>query len=231
MKKLLCLLFLTSFLHAQEKPKERTWTLKLNVSQLIDVVTFPNVSLGVEKKINRYLSVNAEFGYQFYDGTRVPDTIFFNQKGFKTNLEFRFYPVKLFRPNWQGIGWFVGIQGFYRWNQYNASTEYVPIDPNPDINNDPNEVSLRYFDHFGVRKSAAGFNVVLGYQHTFNRFLIEPFIGIGYMNRKITNYHRQYDSEKQEESNGPHDFFSTDLEEDSGNNGNFLLGFRIGLKL
>lgn len=91
MKKLLCLLlFLPLILQAQERPKESTWAIKLNVAQLIDVVTFPNVAFGVEKKINRYLSINGEFGYQFYDGTRVPDTFSSSKKDSKPTWNFVF---------------------------------------------------------------------------------------------------------------------------------------------
>lgn len=222
-------MFFSTLAFSQEVPNEKTWAVKLNLPQLVDVITFPNVAVSVEKRIKPYLSVIAEFGYQFYDGTRVPDTTFFKQKGFKTNLELRFYPVRAFRPHWQGIGWFVGLQGFYRWNQYNASTAYEPLGQEYDPERET--PYLEYYDNFGVRKKAWGCNFVAGYQHTFfKRFLMEPYIGIGYLKRDIKNYYRTYDALTQQENNGPHDFFSTDLEEDSGSFENFILGFRIGYK-
>jgi hypothetical protein len=226
MKKLLyLLLFLPLFLQAQEKPKERTWIIKLNVPQLVDVATFPNLMLGVEKKITPYLSANAEFGYQFYNFGFKSDSVSFAQKGYKANLELRVYPVKLFNPNYtkKAAGLFFGFQGFYRWNQYEASAGYDPIGLQSKAKS--------YTDEFGVRKSALGYNFIFGYQYARYRVVFEPFIGIGYFNRKIKNYERHFNPQTQEVDYGNHHFFGSDVAEDSGDYGNLVLGFRIGFKL
>jgi hypothetical protein len=119
---------------------------------------------------------------------------------------------------------YVGLQFFYRQNQ---STNVVDYSPKSD--------STKVFtDVFGTKRKAFGINMTIGHQITIlKRIVLEPFIGIGFMNKKIKNSNIQYNEEK-DFMNGSGLvplFQGLNLEENSGTDVNFCAGFRIGYKL
>ncbi|CAD0008182.1 DUF3575 domain-containing protein [Flavobacterium chungangense] len=215
------IVMLSTCVYSQES-KERNWGIKINPVQLIDIASFPTLQLSVERKINYYSSLNIEIGYQLYDVSNT-DTIFFKDKGFKTNIEGRIYLQKLFnsRVKSKRSELYAGIQVFYRENQRNSFIEYVPIDP---INED------EYLDDFGVKKTAKGINLTVGNQFSFARFILEPFVVFGYMYRNTTNTDLDYDESKHSLSMNHAFFLGSDLESNSGSMFNFGLGCRVGLR-
>ena len=88
--------------------------------------------------------------------------------------------------------------------------------------------------NFGIKRNVKGFNITSGYQMLVNKkLLLEPYIGLGFQNKKITNTNLEYNKDK-DILNGVDmvPFFqSLNLEESSGNQFNFCLGFRIGFRL
>lgn len=226
MKKLLTILILTfSILIFAQESKGNNWILKLNATQLVDVVSYPTLQISVERKINPYFSVNAEVGYQLYDFSK-PDTIFLKSKGFKANLEGRVYLFKMLHSRIESKRneFYVGLQFFYRENESTNSLDYSPKDDD----------AKQYTDNFGTKRTAKGFNVTLGNQISVSKkIILEPFIGLGMMNRKITNSDIEY-NETKDTRNGTGLkplFQKLDLEESSGNLFNFCFGLRIGYKL
>jgi hypothetical protein len=223
MKRIIVILIvmLSACVYSQES-KERNWGIKINPVQLIDIASFPTLQLSVERKINYYSSLNIEIGYQPYD-ISTADTTFFKPKGFKTNIEGRIYLQKLFnsRVKSKRSELYAGIQIFYRENQTNSFIEYVPIDP---INED------EYLDDFGVKKTAKGINLTVGNQFSFARFILEPFVVFGYMNRNTINTDLDYDESKHSLNMNHAFFLGSDLESNSGSIFNFGLGCRVGLR-
>ncbi len=221
---MILIVMLSIFVYSQES-KERNWGIKINTAQLIDIASFPTLQLSVERKINYYSSLNIEIGYQLYDLSNT-DTIFFKEKGFKTNIEGRIYLQKLFnsRVKSKRSELYAGIQIFYRENQRNSFIEYVPIDP---INEDEH---IEYLDDFGVKKTAKGINLTVGNQFSFARFILEPFVVFGYMNRNTINTDLDYDESKHSRSMNHALFLGSDLESNSGSIFNFGLGCRVGLR-
>jgi len=231
---LLLLVILTSLsIRAQEnEKKESTWTLKMNMPQLVDLFSFPTVQLGAEKKINDYFSVNAEVGLQLYnDAYSDTDTIFLKARGFKANIEGRIYFIKLFKPGYQKAagGFYCGLQAFYRHNQYTSSLEYYK-EYEEEI-----EDRKEYVDYLGVKKTGYGLNVTLGFQKKVgNHFIFEPYLGIGGLNRIVKNSNREYNRYIHNLEDGLHfseyyDFMDTS--ESSGWIVNFTMGFRLGYRL
>lgn len=224
--KILLFLLIPIGLFAQEIPQrqeiknERTWSVKLNVLQLVDAFAFPVVMVGTEKRINRWFSLNAEAGYQFYDGDKDPEMIIYKQRGVKANIEARSYVISMFNPNAtkKARGFFAGIQFFYRQNQYTATDSYY----DPDIDT-PQET---IYDRYGVRKTAYGFNICAGYQKASRHFLFEPYLAIGGMYRDVNNTQRIDNTGLQE--NYSEYFLHNDKSEDSGFTGNFTAGIRFG---
>ncbi len=195
--------------------------------QLVDVFSYPTLQFSAERKINPYFSVNAEIGYQLYDFQKrdiEKDTIFLKPKGFKANIEGRIYLLKLINSRVKSHRGelYVGLQIFYRENQ---STDDVSYSPKTD--------STKIFsDTFGMKKKAMGINITIGHQITaLKKIILEPFIGIGIMNRKIKNSDIQYNKEKDFIRETDFNLTSSNLEENSGTDGNFCVGFRIGYKL
>jgi hypothetical protein len=207
---------------------ENNWVLKLNSTQLIDIFSFPTAQASVEKKLKPYLSFNTEFGYQLYEFKTEIDTIILKPKGFKASLEFRCYFQKLLKSrsvsNRNEL--YVGLQIFYRQNQKSNSVEYRRID---------DEVNSVYFnDSFGVKKSAKGINLTFGNQISISeKFILEPYLLIGYMDKKIENFELEYNKEKHigDRNDGIPIFVGLDIADDSNNNVNFGIGMRIGYKL
>ena len=201
--------------------KETKWILKLNATQLIDIFSYPTLQVSAERKINPYFSINAEVGYQLYDNTER-DTIFLKSKGFKTNIEGRVYLLKFINSRIKSNRNepYVGLQFFYRQNQSTDFVRYSPI-------NDDTKV---FKDYFGTKRIAKGFNVIFGTQVSVKRFVLEPFVGFGILNRNIKNSNIQYDKTKDEIGVTSFSFGPQNLEEDSGSVFNFCLGFRIGYR-
>lgn len=226
MKKLLSILILTvsALIFAQES-KESNWILKLNATQLVDVVSYPTLQISAERKINPYFSVNAEIGYQLYDFSK-PDTIFLKSKGFKANIEGRVYLFKMLhsRVESKRNEFYVGLQLFYRENENTNSLDYSP----------KSDETKFYTDNFGTKRTAKGFNIMLGNQISVSKkIVLEPYIGLGLMNRTINNSNIEY-NEANDIRNGTGLkplFQKLNLEESSGDFFNFCFGLRIGYRL
>jgi len=205
--------------------KNKNWVLKLNAIQLVDVFSFPTLQISAERKINYFLSMNSEFGYQIYENRQKLDTIFFKPKGFKANVETRIYLSKLFskRIKSNKSEFYVGCQLFYRQNQSTNSVDY-----SPKIDSTKN-----YSDTFGTKRKVKGVNLTVGYQFsTGKKIVLEPFIGLGFQNKEIKNTNISYRKEK--DFINAYDlsplFQKLNLEESSGNSFDFSMGFRIGYR-
>jgi len=226
MKKLLFVLIpmISTLIFAQES-KESNWILKLNATQLVDVVSYPTLQISAERKINPYFSVNAEFGYQLYDFSKA-DTILLKSKGFKTNLEGRVYLFKLLNSRIESKRneFYVGLQMFYRENESTNSVDFSP----------KNDETKFYTDNFGTKRTAKGFNITFGNQISMSKkIILEPYIGLGMINRKINNSNIEYDEIKDTRNGtGLKPLFQKlNLEESSGNIFNFCFGLRVGYRL
>lgn len=226
MKKLLFVLIpmISTLIFAQES-KESNWILKLNATQLVDAVSYPTLQISAERKINPYFSVNAEFGYQLYDFSKA-DTLLLKSKGFKTNLEGRVYLFKLLnsRVESKRNEFYVGLQLFYRENEGTNSVDFSP----------KSDETKFYTDNFGTKRTAKGFNITFGNQISMSKkIILEPYIGLGMMNRKINNSDIEYDEIKDTRNGtGLKPLFQKlNLEESSGNVFNFCFGLRVGYRL
>lgn len=226
MKKLLftLILMISNLIFAQES-KESNWILKLNATQLVDVVSYPTLQISAERKINPYFSVNAEFGYQLYDFSKA-DTLLLKSKGFKTNLEGRVYLFKLLNSRIESKRneFYVGLQLFYRENEETNSVDFSP----------KSDETKFYTDNFGTTRTAKGFNITFGNQISVSKkIILEPYIGLGLMNRKINNSYIEYDEIKDTRNGtGLKPLFQKlNLEESSGNVFNFCFGLRVGYRL
>lgn len=226
MKKLLFALIpmISTLIFAQES-KESNWILKLNATQLVDAGSYPTLQISAERKINPYFSVNAEFGYQLYDFSKA-DTLLLKSKGFKTNLEGRVYLFKLLNSRIESKRneFYVGLQLFYRENEGTNSVDFSP----------KNDETKFYTDNFGTKRTAKGFNITFGNQISVSKkIILEPYIGLGLMNRKINNSDIEYDEIKDTRNGtGLKPLFQKlNLEESSGNVFNFCFGLRVGYRL
>ncbi|OBW41473.1 hypothetical protein AB670_02156 [Chryseobacterium sp. MOF25P] len=226
MKKLLFVLILmiSNLIFAQES-KESNWILKLNATQLVDAVSYPTLQISAERKINPYFSMNAEFGYQLYDFSKA-DTLLLKSKGFKTNLEGRVYLFKLLNSRIESKRneFYVGLQLFYRENEGTNSVDFSP----------KSDETKFYTDNFGTKRTAKGFNITFGNQISVSKkIILEPYIGLGLMNRKINNSDIEYDEIKDTRNGtGLKPLFQKlNLEESSGNVFNFCFGLRVGYRL
>ncbi|MFI5221332.1 MAG: DUF3575 domain-containing protein [Bacteroidia bacterium] len=225
-KFLLLFLSISTSVFAQTKENKNNWIIKGNVTSLIDIFTFPTVQLSIEKKISAYFSLTAEAGLQLYD-VRHADTNYLNSQGFKVNVECRFYFSSFYHPELTGKteGFYLGLQPFYRQNQYTAGISYhTKLD----------SVNWQK-DELGVKNTTFGLNCLLGYQEPLsNRLVLDMYVGFGIMKRIVTNTDRQFNRDSGDYLAGTDLvplFESLNLSESSGRSGNFLLGFRIGYKL
>ncbi|HEX7868892.1 MAG TPA: DUF3575 domain-containing protein [Chryseobacterium sp.] len=226
MKKILSVFILTisAFIFAQES-KESKWVLKLNATQLVDVVSYPTVMISAERKINSYFSVNGEIGYQLYEFSKA-DTIILKSRGFKTNFEGRVYLFKLLNSRIESkrTEFYVGLQLFYRENQSTDIVDYSHL----------NNADVKYTDNFGFKRKAKGFNVMFGNQISVSqKIVLEPYVGLGLMNRKVENTAIDYNESKHEiAGTGLTPLFrELNMEKNSGNYFNFCFGLRVGYRL
>ena len=232
MKKLLFAIIILAFnTNYSQIIKESNWIVKLNALQLIDFGSFPTAQISAERKLTPCVSINMEFGYQFYGNGAAVDTIIFKPKGFKANIEGRVYFQKLFnsRINSRRTEFFVGIQFFYRQNQKSNFIRY-----NQTSVVDGDSITKLYRDSFGVKKTNKGINLTFGNQISIKkRLILEPFIAVGYMCKKIDNTELRYNENKHstniDDGIGP--FVGADLADHSRNVFNFGFGFRVGYRI
>jgi hypothetical protein len=213
----------SSMTFSQTTEDKNTWIIKENATSLIDVFSFPTVQFSVEKKLTDNFSINTEIGYQLYD-FRHTDTVFLSPRGFKLNFECRYYISKLFRSHLSN-GIYIGLQGFYRQNQYTASISYCTS---------PDSIHMKN-DEFGVKKSIIGLNLMLGYESSItNKLILDIYVGLGGMNRVIKNTDIQFNRKSGDFLEGTDLvplFEKLNLSESSGGSVSFTFGLRIGIKL
>lgn len=224
-KLIIILLAISNLSFAQKIRNNRTtFICKLNVTSLIDVVSFPTVQISVEQKLSRDFSLSAEFGYQLYSEKNT-DTIFLSPEGYKANIECRYYFYKSTKGNAPGLeGGYLALRPFYKQNHYNS---YIPFQTESDpVNwND---------DEFGVKNKTYGLCFIIGFQKSISKKLIfDLYAGLGIVNRKVENTDLQYNKDAGDKMGGT-DFnqfiWTFDLSESSGISGNIPFGFRIGYK-
>ena len=226
MKKKLIIIILSfsNLIYSQEEKKQYNWAIKINAFQLIDNFSFPTLQLSTERKINSWSSVNAEFGYQIYNSVTIADTVSLKSKGFKANIEGRIYFQKLFnkyRSDKHRL--FLGLQLFYRQNQKSSSITYRHINEE--------EGEYYYDDDFGVKKSVRGINLTFGNQFSIReRFILEPFIALGYMDRNVENPGSKYDRNKHiaDQNDGVPIVVGFDIKDDD-NEDHINIGFGVRL--
>ena len=114
---------------------------------------------------------------------------------------------------------YLALQPFYRKYPYSISMKYRP----------DSDSTNTYKDDIGLKKTAYGGNLVLGYQAAFSRrFLVDTYAGLGFVIKEVENIDRQHDTYPR--SCGPDGppLPPFDLSESSGTHLNALLGIRIG---
>ncbi len=223
---IIILLFFSGLLSGQINYNITTWIIKGNLTSLMDGFTFPVPQLSVEKKISDYFSVSAEGGYQVYNFNQ-PDTSYFKPRGFKANIEFRYYIPKFYKSPWapklEAV--YLGLRPFYRQNKYTGDLAYRTIAGGTKWDD----------DSFGVKNVTYGLNCLIGFQRSVSDRIIFDFHGgIGVMYRDVVNSNNEFNSEAGDILNGGEfiQFFEKmNLESSSGIWPNILFGFRIGYKL
>jgi hypothetical protein len=227
MKKLFFLLFLVpAFANAQRdslRGPDINMAVKVNLASPIDVFNFPTLNIGIEHRVSDRVSIDIEGGYSFYRFHKT-DTVFVKNKGYVFSGGFRIY-----RPfNWRDpvnpslTGFYTGLNFFYRSENHNSAVEYK----NPD-----DSVSVR--DYFWMEKSAAGLDLIAGYQKSFyGRIIFDIYFGIGILERSVRFHELQYEPENGDEivqSTYIDSFFaSRDLDTKSGTGLSLSFGVRVG---
>ncbi len=216
---------ISNMIFCQMNYDKPTWSVKVNVTSLIDIFTFPTVQLSVEKQLSDYFSLSTEGGYQLYNFSHVKTPVL-DTYGFKVNLELRYYLSKFLTTGLSNkLGrTYIGLRPFYSQNQGNASISYkTPADTTNWIDDD-----------FGVKNTTYGVNIILGFQKTIiENLFVDLHTGAGIMQRTVSNTDLQYleDAGYTLAGTGLIKFFKTlNLSKSSGLWGNVLFGFRIGYK-
>jgi len=223
---LILLLKLSVFSNAQLHENTRKWNVKTNLTSLVDIFSFPCVQIAVGTKITNHVSLNIEGGNQFYNFYKN-DTVFYTPKGFKLNADCRYYFSHIFKNDFfkKYDGWYFGVQGFIRKNQYNASIRYHSV----------SDSSTTIVDYFGVKKKVWGFNFIAGYELLLTkRIICDVYVGLGVRYKIITNTNRHYINSIENKIEGvdlvPY-FQYSNLSESSGESENVIAGIRIGFTI
>lgn len=218
---LILLLLFSKLVFSQDNNSENGWIIKYNPTHSIDFLTFPTITFAIEKRISKNIGINLEIGNQLYSFKNESlDTIYDKPRGFKANVETRWYWKSDDKRN---SGFYNGLQLFYRYNQFTRTVSYTH-----------ESTSEGFVDTFGVRKMAAGAMLVAGYQYIMPyNFMLEAYFGGGYMYRNIQNNHREFNPDKDEIVEGVDQLInraSVDLSENSGSTVILTIGCRIGYK-
>ncbi|HSD13136.1 MAG TPA: hypothetical protein VLB74_00665 [Flavobacterium sp.] len=212
-----------NFFAQTEETKPKNWIVKWNATAAVDVFSFPTVQFAVERKLNNYFSVQAEYGIQLY-GFPKSDTVSVKNYGHRVIIEGRFYIFNYLKKDKsktrKSDGLYTGLQLSYRKNSYNFTQEYYLNETDSDIQTDV----------IGVKKEVYAINVCFGYQIPFHNFILEPYVYLGYFNRNIENFDREYDESAGHVPVDDIHYFGSDLTEESDSYGNVSFGLRLGYK-
>ena len=196
---LLLLSFCPGTCIAQTKVTVNNSIIKFNITSAADPLAFPVIQFSYERKLNKRLSVAWEFGYQFYQLRDAPidmtdqyhngrfttnsDTSFVSPRGVKANVEFRYYFLRFHKMKNIQFGIYSATNFFYRYNKTDIAIVYLKDSVTPAV------------DCYWMRKKNPGVMQVFGLQFTYKRLALEFYGGIGYTDRTVSNYNREYNVE------------------------------------
>jgi hypothetical protein len=214
------LLILPGFCMARQH--KTNMVAKLDMIAPIDDFTFPTLQAGVEQKISRRFSVEATFGYQLYDFNDRTDSSFIDPSGFKASLSIRYYIIRVGKQELCGL--YTALNPFYRENKFNSFITYT---------DGPTDVT----DYFSGKKICRGINILTGFQKNMGRRIyMDTYIGVGPMEREITNNNREYDRSKGHVIFAMNKHFGNyqnemKLSDENGTTVNVTFGFKLGIRL
>lgn len=227
MKKLLLILSILPLTLFGQKDSTINMDVKLNFFSPIDVFNFPTIDLSLEHRITNNFSITAEAGYELYHFNK-PDTAFVKPSGYKLASELRLYkpfqsPAKKRAMGTSLTGFYMGVDFFYRQEQYNSAVEFTRSGSDSTV----------YIDNYWTRKKAAGANLTAGYQWApYRRIVADAFLGVGMLQRTISRSELTYSEKAGDEisaSSRTDSFFSEkDLKQKNGSGLSLSFGVRFG---
>ena len=191
---------------------------------LIDELTFPTIQGGFEFRLTEKFGWYNEIGLKYRKGYyEDADTSFIGSKGFKVKSEIRYY-IHTKQPAKNA---YIAINGFYNNDTHNAAIEYYH-------NNDSTKSLV---DNFGVKKSVAGANLLIGTKKKLgNKFALDLYAGLGVRFVNIAATHKEFDK-KSDQLRLPIDVTvagtraRVDATGKTDNIGNLALGIRLTYSL
>ncbi|CAN5323400.1 hypothetical protein BH11BAC7_BH11BAC7_12210 [soil metagenome] len=227
MKNFLYLLLLFSIPAFGQRDSTINMDVKLNFFSPIDVFNFPTIDLSVEHRITNNFSLTGEGGYELYHFNN-PDTSFVKPSGYKLAAEARLYhpfksSAKKLSMGTSLTGFYLGLNFFYRQEQYNSAVEFKRSGGDTTV----------YIDNYWTRKKAVGTNLTAGYQWApYRRVVADIFLGVGMLQRTINRSELTYsekDGDELSASSRTDSFFSAkDLKEKNGTGLSLSFGVRFG---
>lgn len=185
---ILCCLLTASGSYAQDAHM----LLKFAPLAMFDEVSFPTVQTGLEVALTSKISWYNEVGirYRKTSGERAVDTSFISITGYKLKSEFRYYFTGLWGEQVERLwGWYAGINFFYTRTTNNANVNYYY----------QKDVARLTEDHFGVRKSVWGSNVIVGRQSDIGEyFQFDMYGGCGVRSSDFVTVGQEFQSGRDE---------------------------------
>jgi len=211
---IICFLFASTAAAQHSGP-----VLKTNPFSLIDDLSFPVISAGVETPLGHKWSWYNEAGIKYRrSGIENHDTLFTGTGGFKLKTEFR----RNLRDYTAPYGLYAGFNFFYNQDKHHSGVMYTR----------PGDVSERY-DVYAVKKQVYGMNFIFGVQKISERGLVtDLYAGVGMRYRHFDVAHLEYDHLTDTTHMGPDYGFGKERIYDETQQRNGLMAqFTIGLRL
>lgn len=192
---------------------------------LVDEASYPTIQTGIEFYLSQRLSLYNEIGIKYRKGYyETADTNFLGSKGFKIKTELR-YNINSTKRHFKNI--YIAINIFYNRDFHNTEIGYYY-----------QRDGLKYWnDNFGVKKSVAGSNLLIGWKKAiWRKFLFDGYAGFGVRFIDISVVNKEFDKNR-DDLQEPIDVTivgirnRVDANEGVGNIGNLTLGIRLCYKL
>ena len=231
---LICLSLSSSSL-AQKTSLTNKSIIKFNATGAIDPFSFPTIQFSYERKLTKRVSLAGEFGYQLYQlpeskldrsdpylssqFTTNSDTSFVSPTGFKANLEGRYYFIRPRHKRLLQLSLYAATNFFYRKNREDISILYLKDSISASV------------DCYWLRRRNWGGLEVAGMQVSYKKFIFELYAGVGFTDRFVVNYNREYNQETDGLETNRHGFGAERkfLQEDNEGTVIFSGGIRIGI--
>lgn len=177
--------------------------IKFTPLKLLGLIN-PSIELVYERRTSPSFSTQIMASYLLPRSVTTPGFDFYPDiKGFRVSIEEKYYiyPTAI-------SGLYFGLEFNYLNNTYRDLSYFSD---EPDWLSSYNDTNM-YLDNYGIKKQTFSLNAKVGYQYSYDRFVIDLFAGLGIRYRDVSHFDRTNPNDYMEMPRHPNIEYSSNKE-------------------